>query len=49
MAGLYDIYKDQTKFRIEFDADIAQEGKEDITVDGGLQFELDPERQLEWK
>ena len=47
MAGLYDIYKDQTKFRIEFDADIAQEGKEDITVDGGLQFELDPERQLE--
>ena len=44
MAGLYDVYKDQTKFRIEFDANIGQENKEDIDVEGGFQFEVDPER-----
>ena len=44
MAGFYDIYKDQTKFRLEFDATVGQENKEDITVDGGFQFEVDPER-----
>ena len=44
MAGFYDIYKDQTKVRLEFDAKVSQEAKEDITVDGGFQFEVDPER-----
>ena len=46
-VGFYDLYKDQTKFRLEFDAKVSKEGQEDINVDGGLQFELDPQRKEE--
>ena len=56
IAYLYDVYKDLNKFRIEFDATISKDDEEvegktvsynDITVDGGLQFELDPLRGKE--
>ncbi len=46
-VGIYDFYKDQTQFRLEFDAKVSKEGSEDINVDGGLQFELDPLRKEE--
>ena len=53
-VALYDLYKDMTQFRIEFDATISKDSTldennnvvnyNDITIDGGLQFELDPLR-----
>lgn len=47
MITFYEQYKDQTKFRFEFDATVSKEGEpNDITVDGGLQFELDPNRNI---
>lgn len=58
LVCLYDLYKDMTQFRIEFDANISKDPTtdeetgvtttyNDITVDGGLQFELDPQRKEE--
>ena len=57
LVCLYDLYKDMNKFRIEFDANISKDDTvdensvvtsyNDITVDGGLQFELDPLRKEE--
>ena len=56
-VALYDLYKDMTQFRIEFDATISKDPTtddnnnvthyNDITIDGGLQFELDPLRGQE--
>ena len=52
----FDKYIDMTKFRIEFDANISKDPEvvdgvnktyNDILVDGGLQFELDPLRNEE--
>lgn len=56
MIGIYELNKDRSQFRLEFDATVSKDDTvenevvtsyEDITVDGGLQFELDPERHLE--
>lgn len=56
IAEFYDIYKDLNKFRIEFDAKVSKDDEivsgntvsyNDILVDGGLQFELDPLRGQE--
>ena len=54
IAGIIDQLSQQDKFRIEFDANIAKDSTtddlgnvtnyNDITIDGGLQFELDPLR-----
>ena len=52
----FDKYTEQTKYRIEFDANISKDPEvvdgvtktyNDISVDGGLQFELDPLRNEE--
>lgn len=52
----WDRYTEQTKYKIEFDANISKDPEvvdgvtktyNDITVDGGLQFELDPLREEE--
>ena len=52
----WDKYTEQTKYRIEFDANISKDPEvvdgvtktyKDIAVEGGLQFELDPLREEE--
>ena len=52
----WDKYTEQTKYRIEFDANISKDSEvvdgvtktyNDIAVEGGLQFELDPLREEE--
>ena len=56
LANAYDAYASMTKFRIEFDATVSKDDEvvdgatvsyNDITIDGGLQFELDPLREEE--
>ena len=53
IARFYETYKDLNKFRIEFDAKVEKDSEviegetvnyNDILIDGGLQFELDPLR-----
>lgn len=54
LSGLYEFYKDQTKYRFDFDSKISKADTtddhgvvtsyNDVLVNGGLQFELDPER-----
>lgn len=47
MIGIYELNKNRSQFRCEFDATVSKENENDITIDGGLQFELDPDRDLE--
>ena len=56
LAMAYDTYASMTKFRIEFDATVSKDNEvvdgktvsyNDINIDGGLQFELDPLREEE--
>ncbi len=49
IADIYEMYAalDEQKFRIEFDATVSKENENDITIDGGLQFELDKLRGLD--
>ena len=56
IARFYETYKDLNKFRIEFDGKVSKDSEEiegktvnynDILIDGGLQFELDPLRGQE--
>lgn len=57
VAGIISELAEQNQFRIEFDAKVSKDSEEDelgntinyndILIDGGLQFEIDPERKKE--